>query len=545
MKHEKSFSFSPVLFLLVALSFLACSEKLPVISRIDPRIGQMGEVLTIYGENFGDSQGESYITIAGAPPTGSSYVRWQDDSISVRIPEFSTAGLVYVHRQGRKSNPALFSNKAVIPEPVRGDETGSGPRISSVEPQAGAIGSLVTLYGSSFGTSRENSGLWFSWDAESAPGAPVEAQSPEAVEVFDVEFGYELWSEREIRVRVPDGAASGTIEVRTPRGNSRPVFFEINGKPGTKIIRDKRSYALSYSVDIRTEDALTPNSLYLWLPRPVSSASQRNTRLLSRNTDPFVENYRGSSLYQFIDLMPGTGRQITLSYVTEVYAVETVLRPQGLRLDSSSPVQTVYTQPTPLIPSEDSAISAQAAAITGRERNPYLKAQRIYEWLIKELEIRAEPMAGGALEGLEEKQADSYRAALLFCALARASGIPAIPAAGVLVNRLRGTSRHYWAEFWIDSFGWVPLDPALGAGAAPPDFNLREDHGSYYFGNMDNQRVAFSRGETFLSQMDPRGRTTVRTRDFAFQNLWEEAIGGLESYSSLWSDVTITGVYVQ
>jgi transglutaminase-like putative cysteine protease len=545
MKQKGFFLFSSVPFLCALLSFLACSEELPVISRIDPRIGQMGEVLTIYGENFGHEQGESYITIAGAPPTSSSYISWQDSSISVRIPEFSTAGLVYVHRQGRKSNPALFSNKAAIPEPVRGDETGNGPRISSVEPQAGTIGSLVTLYGSGFGTSRENSGLWFSWDAESSPGAPVEARSPEAVEVFDAEFGYELWSEREIRVRVPDGAVSGTIEARTPRGNSRPVFFEITGKPGTKTFRDKRSYALSYSVDIRTEEALTPNSLYLWLPRPVSSASQRNTRLLSRNTDPFVENYRGVSLYQFIDLMPGTGRQITLSYVTDVYAVETVLRPQGLTQDGNSPIQTVYTQSTSLIPSDDSAISAQAAAITGRERNPYLKAERIYEWLIKEVKIRAEPMTGGALEGLEEKQADSYRAVLLFCALARASDIPAIPAAGVLVNRSGGTSRHYWAEFWIDSFGWVPLDPALGAGAAPPDFNLREDHGSYYFGSMDNQRVAFSRGETFLSQMDPRGRTTVRVRDFAFQNLWEEAIGGLESYSSLWSDVTITGVYVQ
>jgi transglutaminase-like putative cysteine protease len=105
--------------------------------------------------------------------------------------------------------------------------------------------------------------------------------------------------------------------------------------------------------------------------------------------------------------------------------------------------------------------------------------------------------------------------------------------------------KHYWAEFWIDSFGWVPLDPALGAGAAPGDFNLRDDHETYYFGNMDNQRVAFSRGQNFLSQMDPRGRIASRPREYALQNLWEEATGGLESYSSLWSDVTITGMYVQ
>jgi hypothetical protein len=505
----------------------------------------MGDILNIYGENFGVERSESYITIAGAPPTSSSYVSWQDDLIRVRVPEFSDAGLVYVHSKGGKSNPAIFANRAAIPEPVRGAESGSGPRISSAEPQAGAVGSLVTISGSGFGSSRENSGVWFSWAAEALPGAPAEARSPEAVEVFEAEFGYELWNEREIRVRVPDGAVSGNMEVRTSRGNSRPVFFEITGKPGTKTFRDKRNYTLSFSVDVQVEEASVPNTLYLWLPRPVSSASQRNIRLLSRNTDPFVENYRGTSLYQFMDMLPGTGRRITLSYVTDVYAVETNLRPQGIKQDSVSPVQNVYTQPSSLIPSGDSTITAQAAAIIARERNPYIKAQRIYQWLLKELEFQAAPMSGGALEALEEKRADSYRSALLFCALARAAGIPAIPAAGVLLNRSMGTIRHYWAEFWIDAFGWIPLDTLLGAGAAPADFNLREDYASYYFGGMDNQRVAFSRGESFLSQMDPRGRIAMRTRDFAFQNLWEEATGGLESYSSLWSDVTITGVYVQ
>jgi transglutaminase-like putative cysteine protease len=105
--------------------------------------------------------------------------------------------------------------------------------------------------------------------------------------------------------------------------------------------------------------------------------------------------------------------------------------------------------------------------------------------------------------------------------------------------------KHYWAEFWLDGFGWIPIDPNLGAGAAPEDFNLREDHARYYFGSLDNQRVAFSRGERFLSQMAPRGRTTLRVREYSLQNLWEEAVGGLDSYSSFWSDVTITGVNAQ
>jgi transglutaminase-like putative cysteine protease len=267
--------------------------------------------------------------------------------------------------------------------------------------------------------------------------------------------------------------------------------------------------------------------------------------VLNRSSEPFIENYRGASLYQLMNLNPGTKEQINLSYVAEVYAVESGIRYQDIKQDLSSPIQVVYTQSAPLIPSDDPDIAAQAAAIVGRERNPYIKAQKIFQWILKEKDLQAPPLPGGAIEGLKEKSADSYRASLLFCALARAAGVPAIPAAGVLVDRNQRATRHYWAEFWIDSFGWTPVDPALSAGAAPDGFLLREDHEAFYFGSLDNQRITFSRGLSALSQMDARGRITARSRDYSLQNLWEEATGGLESYSSLWSDVTITGLYVQ
>jgi transglutaminase-like putative cysteine protease len=282
------------------------------------------------------------------------------------------------------------------------------------------------------------------------------------------------------------------------------------------------------------------------MPEPVVSASQRNVRLISRSREPFVENYRGTSLFQIIDTLPQVNHGITLSYVADVYAVETNVRDQApVRLNAASPLGSIYTMPSALIPSDHEKIRTSAAEIIGRERFPWARAQKIYEWLIASGGIQERPLTGGALEALEERKADSYRAALLFCALARAVDIPALPGAGVLVNRSMTTTRHYWAEFWLDGFGWVPLDPALGAGMAPQDFSLREDNRRYYFGNLDNQHIAFSRGETVLHQMTPRGRTSLRTRDFSFQNLWEEAVGGLESYSSLWSDVTITGMYIQ
>jgi transglutaminase-like putative cysteine protease len=527
------------------LFFVSCGEKAPVISSIDPRIGSGGEVLTIRGENFGLRRDESYVTIAGTSPTSSSYLSWEDDSISLRIPELGESGLLYVWAGGKKSNGILFSNRAGIPKPAQGADMGIGPRISSVTPQSGPVGSLVTITGSGFGGSRERSGVYFAWNAESSAAAPAEARKAEPVEVFEAEFGYELWSEREIRVRVPDGAISGNLEVRTPQGSSRPFFFDVSGKPGTKTYGDKRSYTISYSVNIQVEEASEPNSLYLWIPRPVSSASQRGVELLSRSAEPFVDNYRGTSLFQLNNLNSRSQTGITLSYRVEVYSLKTALQAQLVKSGGDSPVDSVYLLPGPLIPSGDPRVKTLAAAVTGKERNAYLKARQIYDWLIREGNIRPQVLAGGVIEALEQKRADPYMAALLFCALCRASGISAIPVSGVLVNRGGETVKHYWAEFWINGFGWVPVDPALGAGAAPASFSLREDRADWYFGNLDNQRIAFSRGQTLLSPMDVRGRAAYRTREYALQNLWEEAVGGLESYSSLWGDITITGTYVQ
>ena len=521
---------------LLCLGLLACRETSPEIFSIEPRIGIMGDVVTIRGTGFGDNRNESYITIAGTPPTNSSYVSWKDEEISVRVPEFGNAGLIYVHRGRQRSNPAMFANRLTMPVPVISD-AGNGPRITSIEPASGPIGSLITIQGNNFGSSRNNSGVFFSWNAEAA-------LEPGFVEISEAEFGYELWGEREIRVRVPDGAVSGNLEVRTPRGNSRPVFFEITGRPGTKVYRDRKTYTISYRTDIQIERAFTPNALYIWMPKPAVSAYQRNLEIFHRNIEPFIDNYRGTSLYHFINTAPADNWEIEPSYTVEVYEVETNIRNQAaVRLNRPSPVSAAYVLPSPLVPSGEPSVRTQAAAIIAREALPLARAQRIYQWLISSLEIQAYPLSGGALDALEERTADSFRAALLFCAFARAVNIPAIPVAGVLVNNQRNAIKHYWAEFWLDGFGWVPLDPALGSGAAPQYFNLKEDHARYYFGNVDNQRIAFSRGEGFLYQMTPRGRTVQRSREFSFQNLWEEATGGLESYSSLWSNVIINGVF--
>jgi len=521
----------------LALFFLsACREELPRITTIYPRIGVMGDVLTIHGTGFGTERNLSFITIAGTPPTSAAYISWSNEEIVVRTPEFGSAGLVYVHRGRQRSNPALFANKAAMPAVAR-THIDNGPRVASIQPASGPVGSLITISGGNFGSARNNSAVFFSWTS-------AEAAGPGFIEISEMEFGYELWSDREIRVRVPDGAVSGNLEIRTPRGYSQQVFFTITEPIGTKVYHERRTFSISHTVDIQVERASSPNALFLWMPQPVVSSSQRNVKVNSRNTEPFIENFQGAALYHFIDTAPGTGWQIAVSHTVDVYAVETNIRNVAQpALNRPSPVRTAFVLPSPLVPSNDPAITTQATAIIVGVPLPFARAQRIFQWIISNIEIQNQPLSGGVIQALEDRVADSYQAALLFSAFARAVGIPAVPVAGVLIDDNNNAVKHYWAEFWLDGFGWVPLDPALGAGAAPPGFTLRQDHAQFYFGNMDNRRIAFSRGEAVFYQMTPHGRTVQRGREFSFQNIWEEATGGLESYYSRWSNVTITEVY--
>jgi len=529
----------------ILITLLGCRPQAPVIRSIYPQIGSMGEIVTIKGDFFGKERDESYIIIAGAQPTGMSYIEWHDDEIMFRTPEFGEAGLVYVYVKGKKSNGVLFANRATLPRPVRGDDTAAAPRIIAIAPPSGAIGTLVSIRGTGFGSSRSNGGVFFAWNARAPASAPIETRVQEFAEVSENEFGYELWTDREIRVHVPDGATGGNIEVRTARGSSPPMAFDLNGRPGTKIFHDKRSYTFNYSVDIKINEARAPNTLYLWVPRPASSSAQRNIELHTGSLEPFIDNYRGISLYKLDDLTANSDIQISLSWKVDVYRVETTVWSSSIKQNANSPISAAYTQSSVQFPADDTRIVNQAAAITGKERNPYVKAQKIYEWMTGGHFTWESQSKGDIFTAMETKRIDSCLAALLYCTLLRSAGVPCQPVAGVLVSRNRQTMNHYWAEFWIDGFGWVPVDPAMGAGAIPEQFGIHSDRSHFYFGNIDSQRIAFSRGFSNLSPMDPRGRTAAHGRFYSLQNIREEAIGGIDSYSSLWGDITITGIYAQ
>lgn len=489
---------------------------------LEPRIGVSGDVVHIIGKNFGKEQDESYVRFGDAIPTQSSYLSWSDDLITVRIPDFGESCLIVVHKPPAKSNPVLFSTLDAMPMLPPGKP--NVPIINSVEPSQTMIGNTIEITGTGFGDIRNTHFVSFAWDIEHA--AQRQEEKAPFIRAFEHQNAYTTWNDRLIQVQVPDGAGSGNIRVITENGESNNYPITIIGKPGKKTIKDKKTYSVSYFVDVRVSSSSLPNVLFLWLPFPAMSSSQLNKELLDRTGEPFIADFRGVSLFKFLDVPDRYNQSVSVSYLVDVYSVETAVQPNLITLKQAPSFwKKPYISPSIFVKSDDTKIQEKALNIVGKETNPYLKARALYNAL------------------LHEKSGNTVQDALLFCALYRAVQIPAIPISGTLINRDKQTTAHIWMEFWIDDFGWIPVDILLGKGYAPPKFSLPENYADYYFGSIDNNRIIFSYGETQISLMDANGKTASYEDKYALQNIWEESSSGIKSYSSFWSEINITGIY--
>ena len=160
----------------------------PVISRLDPNSGLVNSSVTIEGSNF-DSQTGS-VTFNG---TTASTTSWATDEIQTKVPSGATTGPVVVRTSGGKASAGVTFT-VTLPAPV----------ISRLDPNSGLVDANLTIEGSNFGTSSGT--VTFNGTTASTTS----------------------WASDEIQTKVPSGATSGPVVVRTSGGKaSAGVAFTV------------------------------------------------------------------------------------------------------------------------------------------------------------------------------------------------------------------------------------------------------------------------------------------------------------------------------
>ncbi|EPF28587.1 hypothetical protein DWB79_07545 [Treponema medium] len=518
-----------------------------VIIAVSPQVTVPGERVTVAGKNFGQPSIHSWLMIGNNKIKSDRCIEWTDTKIVFEAPDTLYEDMLYVVTKNKQGNAVMLVNQTVFPVSSKRTADENLPFIDSLEADSGNVGDLISIHGKNFGHARNDSVVLFTGtqNAVYAQNTAKEAVLTGA-ECSESDFDYEFWSDRELRIRVPDAADTGNVVIITEAGISNPVPFRLKNKYGTKTYTDTRTYRLVSEVEISDFLAEIPNTFFLQIPLPQKTETQRTVTINSVQPEPFVPSYQGASIYRFHNVESGSKIQIRQEYSVSRSRVETNVNVASLRkTGQNNPLlYAAYTEADEFLPADHAVIKKMCRQIVGSETNPYNKARRIYTFLTSEIKARESSIADAGrsiLTALEEKNGSAYDLALLFCTLARAAGVPAVPAAGLLVDTEQKAVLHWWAEFYINGFGWVPVDPALASGI-PFDTGVA-DKGRWYFGNLDAYHIAFSRGYQTQAPMLPNGKTTEKVRSYAFRSIWEEATPNISGYSALWRIPKITGVY--
>lgn len=530
------------------------TKPVPLIHSIVPPVGSPGDLVVINGENFGNVRDMSYVEIAGAKLTASSYISWTDTCIKIVLPANVQDGLVVVGTKEERSKPALFANEVDIPVPVPAVQQVTKPVITMLSADKVSVGELLVISGNNFGESKNQSKVLFTMDCNNriseADYKNMVMLTENMIPASEDDFDYVSWSNTEISVRVPDGASSGLVIVDTGREKSDPKELTIATDAGRKEFINKKIYLIQYTADLADIFSDDVSTITLRCPIPFTCAAQPEVQITETVPEPILMNYQNNLIHQITKNRNNTPKTVfRQNFVLPVFEVRTKVNTAkiGNYKNTEKNLLSGALRADNLVPSSSPEVTELAAKIIGKEKNAYNKAKLIYNYLCDNFEVLSKVRNGDSdpLDLIREGRGDAYDFAVICTALLRAAEVPAYTDGGVLVNQDLQSQSHWWCEFYIDRLGWVPCDPALGAGFEYKRWTESEsaDDRDYYFGNMDSHHILFSRGWSQLKPFSADSKIVQQPRSFALQSIWEEANKDTVKYSSYWSVPVVKGVY--
>jgi transglutaminase-like putative cysteine protease len=208
------------------------------------------------------------------------------------------------------------------------------------------------------------------------------------------------------------------------------------------------------------------------------------------------------------------------------YEVKLLPRPAPRKGKETLPITVTdkelerYAKPATYIQSGHRDIKAAAEKVVGNEKEPVAAARKLCEWVFRTLK-KESPKTGmaSALETLESGTGDCSEHAALFCALARAVGLPSREAFGIAIAG-PAAGYHAWSEVLIDG-KWVVVDAANMVFGVPPAYLLLghsdgshsdvSDSTSSFARLFSNCSATVTEGVRRGKKFDPRDPATFHT----------------------------------
>ncbi|NLE23710.1 MAG: transglutaminase domain-containing protein [Actinobacteria bacterium] len=305
-------------------------------------------------------------------------------------------------------------------------------------------------------------------------------------------------------------------------GTLRPYLEAEAAAPAWQPYAEPRMYEFRQTLAVPRSVLPATGSLRAWLPVPIIGGPQSDVRIT--NMDPATLVDRPPSIADQIGLVTfrvplgqlDTDLRLSFNVRYTHSAQYFKIRPSAIGpYDTGAPYYRRYTASrgnTRITP----AIRRTAKRVAGSAKNPYYQARRLYRYILDDVKYSLMPHAAlwprGQAESVyvhQRKYGDCGAQAMYFVALCRSLGIPARTTGGF--QTFRGTpSGHFWAEFYLPGYGWIPVDPTAATmvdyleTVSPADKAAFHD---FYFGNQDDLRLVVQK-DTDLPLIP---RATMRT----------------------------------
>ncbi len=531
------------LFLLLSvgafLFFTIMNRQPPRLDEMSKLLSEPGDRIELTGRRFGENQALSEIYFDDRQLNLSHIESWSDDTISILVPPFSNSALVTVETQHGRSNSLVLYNRIDFPDFSLEPFPPELPYIEFLDPSEGGCGTLVTVEGSNFGDNRRNSSLLINGKKDNHLAFFDTPQPRNFITLSSEDFV--SWNMNRISFYIPEGVESGFLYIKTDRGYSNPIYFDVTERGSSSERTNRVRYQMEQRILVDRVGAWAGNSLFLWVPLPPEEEHQRNISLISESHAPFL-NRDGVTLYRIDDLASGDEILLSRQFSADLYDRRVLCDPDRIPLsyDTARGLYREYTAETDAYPLSNRTLRNRAVSGSGGYRNPYAKARALYDYLLDRLSWQEEPVEGSPVDVIEGRKGSTADYARALVALCRSQGLPAREVRGILLDRVTGVGQeHVWVEIYFERVGWFPADPALADGALPLDGYGRD----FFWGGLTNRHLAFSRGTRDCGDLDDRTLRVVLPGSYSAQTVHEERLGNLSYYRSRWELPRIVTAY--
>jgi len=260
--------------------------------------------------------------------------------------------------------------------------------------------------------------------------------------------------------------------------------------------------------------------------------------------EPITVDDSTGNVYAYWDnLMIAPGQRFTakIDYYVLSFAIRYSLDAQLITdYDRHSDFYQTYTQPEQLVQSEAPEIVAEAQKIIQGAQGIHDMAFRIYSFVTSHVHYTSETEERGALWALVNGTGDCSEYSYLFVALCRAVGIPARVNVGFGFQGSQESvvEGHMWAEYYLQGYGWVPVDPTWNVFDAMDEKHFATMKGASEDIPCTNYFFNFSSGPDSAEVMDSQLVTLLDSpNSFRGDELAEDTLAAVKTVNEARSAV--------